>query len=76
LEKLGELYIFKLDKKNMKSLIVKYGNYAHGTIGKLGKITIEDLNDINNQKEYVLRPKYNNKCWNELLNFRINEIVI
>ena len=76
LEKLGELYIFKLNKENIKPLIVKYGGYAHGTIGELGEITIEDLNDTNNQKEYALRPKYSDKCWNELLNFRINEIII
>lgn len=25
---------------------------------ELGKITIEDLNDTNNPKEYALRPKY------------------
>ena len=76
LEKLGELYIFKLNKENIKQLIVKYGGYAHGTIGELGEITIEDLNDPTNQKEYALRPKYGDKCWVELLNFRIDEIII
>ena len=76
LENLGDLYIFKLNKENIKPLILKYGNYAHGTIKQLGKITIEDLNDTTNQKEYTLRPKYNEKCWIELLNFRINEIII
>ena len=72
LDNLGELYIFKLNKENIKPLIVKYGGYAHGTIGELGEITMEDLNDINNPKEYALRPKYGDKCWIELLNFRIN----
>lgn len=76
LDNLGELYIFKLNKENIKPLIVKYGSYAHRTIGELGEITIEDLNDTNNQKEYVLRPKYGDKCWNELLNYRIDEITI
>ena len=76
LENLGELYIFKLNKENIKPLIIKYGGYAHGTISKLGKITIEDLNDVTNSKEYALRPKYGDKCWIELLNFRIDEIVI
>lgn len=76
LEKLGELYIFKLNKENIKPLIVKYGGYAHGTIGELGEITIEDLNEPTNQKEYALRPKYGDKCWVELLNFRIDEIII
>jgi hypothetical protein len=76
LDNLGELYIFKLNKENIKQLILKYGNYAHGTIKKLGKITIEDLNNINNSKEYALRPKYGDKCWIELLNFRINQIII
>ena len=74
LENLGELFIFKLNKENLKSLIVNYGGYAHGTIGELGKITIEDLNDVTNQKEYAIRPKYGDKCWNELLEFRIEDI--
>ena len=76
LENLGELYIFKLNKKNIKPIIIKYGGYAHGTIGELGEITIEALNDINNSKEYALRPKYGDKCWIELLKFRIDEIVV
>jgi len=76
LEKLGELYIFKLKKENIKPLILKYGGYAHGTIRKLGEITIEDLNDTDNQKEYSIRVKYSDKCWIELLNFRIDEIII
>jgi len=76
LENLGELYIFKLDKKNLRQLIVKYGGYAHGTIGELGKITMDDLCSADNQKEYALRPKYGDNCWNELLQFRIDEITI
>lgn len=76
LDNLGELFIFRLNKKNIKHLILNYGGYAHGTINKLGKITMEDLDNINNVKEYTLRPKYGDKCWNELLHFRINEIII
>lgn len=76
LDNLGELYIFKLNKENIIPLIINYGGYAHGTIGKLGKITIEDLNNTTNQKEYALRPKYNDKCWNELLKFRIDKLII
>lgn len=73
---LGELFIFKLNKENMKNLVLKYGGYAHGTVGELGEITIDDLNDENNQKEYAIRPKYGDKCWKELLQFRIDEIII
>jgi hypothetical protein len=76
LENLGELFIFKLNKQNLIPLIIKYGGYAHGTIGELGKITIEELNDKTNQKEYSLRQKYGDKCWNELLNFRIYKLAI
>jgi hypothetical protein len=76
LDNLGELYIFKLNKENIKLLIFKYGSYAHGTIKKHGEITMDDLNDTNNPKEYALRPKYGDNCWIELLNFRINEILI
>lgn len=74
LDNLGELYIFKLNKENIKPLIVKYGGYAHGTIGELGEITMNNLNGT--PKEYALRPKYGDKCWIELLNYRVNEISI
>lgn len=73
IDNLGELYIFRLDKENIKYFILKYGGYAHGTIGELGKITESDLNDVENNKEYAFRPKYGTKCWNELLQFRIDE---
>jgi hypothetical protein len=72
----GELFIFKLNKEAIKPLILMYGGYAHGTIGKLGEITIEELNDPDNQKEYTIRPTYGDKCWTELLNFRIDEIAV
>lgn len=70
----GELFIFKISKENMKSLIIKYGGYAHGTIQTLGEITGEELNSPINIKEYAIRPKYGDKCWNALLQFRVNEI--
>ena len=70
----GELFIFKLDKIDMKKMIFKYGYYAHGTIKKLGIITEEELENPTNNKEYAIRPKYGDKCWYELLKFRIHEI--
>lgn len=76
IDNLGDLYIFRLNKENIKPLIKNHGGYAHGTIGELGNITIEDLNDVNNRKEYALRPKYGDKCWCELLQFRIDEILV
>lgn len=73
---LGELFVFRLNKNELKCIILKYGGYAHGTIHKLGQITQSDLDDISNDKEYAFRPKYGDKCWNELLQFRIDEIAI
>ena len=70
----GELYIFKLNKKELKDLIYKYGGYAHGTVQKLGKITEVDLDNQENDKEYAIRPKYGDKCWDELLNYRVQDI--
>lgn len=72
----GELFIFLIEKEDLIKLIYSYGCYAHGTKNKLGEITIEDLNNENNDKEYALRIKYNDKCFKELLNYRINEIII
>jgi hypothetical protein len=70
----GELFIFLLNKIDMKNVIVKYGGYAHGTKKKLGEITKDDLDNVLNNKEYALRPKYESKCWNELLRFRVHKI--
>jgi hypothetical protein len=66
----GDLYIFKLNKDDVKKLILTYGGYAHGTVLKLGKITDIELDNY----EYAIRPKYGDKCWNELLQFRVDEI--
>lgn len=73
IDKFGELFIFKITKENMKKLIQDHGHYAHGTIKKLGKISKEDLNNSENNKEYALRPKIGDKCWKDLLKFRISE---
>ena len=73
IKELGELFIFKLTKLDLKKLILKFGGYAHGTIKKLGKITSSDL-DNNNNKEYAIRPTYGDKCWKELLQYRIEDI--
>jgi hypothetical protein len=70
----GKLYIFAIYKSYLKELIAKYGQYAHGTKQKNGTITIEDLNQYNNVKEYCLRPKYGDDCWNALMQFSINDI--
>ena len=74
IERCGDLYIFKLTKKNIKNLITKYGGYAHGTKHKLGKITEDGLDKISNDKEYTLRPKYGDSCWKELLQYSVQEI--
>ena len=58
----------------MKHIILNHGGYAHGTIQKLGKITETDLEDPENDKEYAIRPKYGDACWEELLPFQIQSI--
>lgn len=70
----GELFIFRMNKDDIKKLILKYGGYAHGTIKKLGQICKNDLDNTDNIKEYALRPKYGDKCWDELLQYRISDI--
>jgi hypothetical protein len=69
----GELYIFNIPKKDIKTIILSYGGYAHGTIKEHGAITVESLNDEKSTKEYALRPKINDNCWKALLPFRILE---
>lgn len=65
----GELYVFKVPKEEMKTFVVSYGGYAHGTVKKLGPITPDSLQD----NEYAIRPILGDKCWNALLPFRIAE---
>ena len=74
LKNMGELFIFRLNKKYMIDIILKFGSYAHGTIQKLGVIKQNDLNNLKNDKEYAIRPKYGDKCWIELLKYRIDNI--
>lgn len=76
LEDLGELFLFKLNKKDLIELLLKFGCYAHGTVSKLGKITENDLKSKENTKEYALRPKYGDDCWKHLLKFRICKLNI
>ena len=75
-EELGELFVFKMKKEDVQDVILHHGGYAHGTIKKLGPITSQDLEDKTNKKEYCLRPKYGDKCWNSLIPFRIDESFI
>lgn len=73
-EQCGELFIFNIDKSNLKKIILQYGQYAHGTKKQNGNITISDLDNQFNNKEYALRPKYNDKCWYALLQFQISDL--
>lgn len=72
IEEEGELYLFKVPKADIKTLIVAHGGYAHGTVKELGPITVESIND-GKIKEYALRPALGDACWRALLPFRIPE---
>jgi hypothetical protein len=69
----GELYVFTVPKYDMLTLISMYGGYAHGTIKEHGPITISDLQDEKNKKEYALRPTIGDKCWVDIMKFRITD---
>jgi len=69
----GELYIFKVPKEDIKTIVVSFGGYAHGTIKEHGKITIESLNDEKSNKEYALRPTINDACWKAFMPFKVPE---
>jgi hypothetical protein len=69
----GELYVFRVPKDDMLELITKYGGYAHGTNKEHGKITLHNLKDEKNKKEYALRPLYGDKCWVDMIKYRVND---
>ena len=69
-DRLGDLYVFHVGHDAMKTLLQHHGSYAHGTIEKHGAITREDLDCPTNMKEYALRPRYGDACWQQLLAFQ------
>jgi hypothetical protein len=71
-DRLGELYIFKVPKEEMKKIVLLHGGYAHGTIKINGKITSDSIDD-NSKNEYSIRPTINDECWKKLMFFRISE---
>lgn len=68
----GELYVFKVSKEEIKKIIVAHGIYVHGTIKEQGVITYTSLNEKGN-KEYALRPSFNDVCWKALMLYRVSE---
>ena len=71
--RLGDLYVFHVGHDDMKTLLQCHGSYAHGTIEKHGAITREDLDCPTNMKEYALRPRYGDACWQQLLAFQYHD---
>lgn len=71
-ENLGELYIFKVPKEELKKIVLLHGGYAHGTIKVNGKITANII-DNSDKNEYSIRPFINDECWNKLMAFRVSE---
>jgi len=68
----GKGYIFKVPSDEIYNLVVKYGGYAHGTITKQGKITLDSIKG--HGYEYALRCNPNKKgkngeLWGELLKY-------
>lgn len=69
----GELFVFWVSHTEMLSLLLNHGTYAHGTKKTNGPIGADSLRDTNNTKEYALRTKVGDTCWNALQAFRITE---
>lgn len=72
----GDLYVFKVPKDGLKALLLTHGQYAHGTVKKLGAITAEKLSDEKSDIEYAIRPKINSPCWQALLAYKVDEAAI
>jgi hypothetical protein len=72
---IGKGYVFKVPAEKMYNLVINYGGYAHGTVGKLGKITKDNIKGRN--CEYALRCDPNSKqgknkeIFDELLKYEI-----
>jgi hypothetical protein len=68
-ENLGELFLFEIGEQELGKIILKFGYYAHGTTGNNGKI---HRNNLKSNLEYSIRPKFNSKCWEYLLKYKID----
>jgi hypothetical protein len=67
----GELYLFRVPKSDMKTLLIAHGGYAHGTKKEHGAITAETVELVG--REFALRPTLGDACWRSLMPFRITE---
>lgn len=72
---LGKIYWFLISSIDLYKLLPLYGGYAHGTIEKNGRITLEN---ISKECEYSLRPNpikkdKSKKLWDELLKYNKTE---
>jgi len=73
---IGKGFVFKIPSEDLYKLIINYGGYAHGTVSKLGKITIDNIKGRN--CEYALRVCPNVKkgknfeLWNKLLEYKVD----
>lgn len=77
---LGKIYWFLIPSNELYSLLPEYGAYAHGTLSKNGKITIENIYNLKHRHfEYSLRPnptKIKTKSrilWDKLMIFNKSE---
>jgi len=71
IEEEGELFLFYVPKENMRTLVLEYGGYAHGTVQAQGKICAENLQT---HFIYAIRPKVGTPRWNALMPFRIENV--
>ncbi len=72
LHRLGDLYIFNLNKINMLDFICTYGKYSQGNSKMFGKITKKSVST--SLLNYNLKLSYNDNSWKDLLTYRVKDI--
>jgi hypothetical protein len=67
-DRLGELFKFKMMHDEMKDLVLKYGNYKGLTRKEIGASVAESLSEdsLNNRLVYKLNFHLNSPCWKEM----------
>jgi hypothetical protein len=72
-DRMGELFQFKITHDQMKGLVLKHGSRSHGTKNEKGKITASDLEDkegvTNKHDEFTLQPSLRSPCWKAMQKF-------
>ena len=67
--KLGHVFIFKLNRQQMIRFLLKFGHYSRGSVKKNGPINHKSV--VSGRHAYGLQVSFGSKKWEALLPYRV-----